>query len=463
MRLCLAIFAGLLAAPASAIAEQAPPPSPFVISAVPDASGTALTITGRHFGTRPFVTLDLVPLEITSSVDTLIVAVAPVDTMPAGKYLLTVSRGPAPSENASLQVTIGSAEPSRADTPGGFARPTAREPSSPGADSLPSSSVDNRPAARVGDRSIAVGDMDREWRRSDPSSYVQLMQQIYDYRRRTLDKMVTDELLAREAAASGVSIEDLLATEIPKRVIPMPDSAVVALYQSLGGSTRGASLDQMKPALRAWLERYSEPELAKLTYIEELKKVSTRVDILLNAPSVQVERAPQDVALGPTTAQVEVVAFGDFQSAEYAWLARAFSKVRDTFGDRIRFVFKNLPTAGPQSVAAAEAALCANAQGRFWPYHDTLVGSGVATAERIGEAAIAVGLRSDAFKGCVEHREYRETIRQALVEARRYGIQTSPSFLVNGRLAPPPPPFLAPYDYFKLLIEEGLVQLARSR
>jgi len=41
-------------------------------------------------------------------------------------------------------------------------------------------------------------------------------------------------------------------------------------------------------------------------------------------------------------------------------------------------------------------------------------------------------------------------------------VKASPSFLVNGRLAPEPPPFLPPFDFFKRIIEEELSRLARK-
>ncbi len=461
-----AVIAGLLATAASLSAQQAPAPQLFVTSAAPDASAETLTISGGNFGARPFVTLDLIPLEIRAAVDTLIVAVAPVQAIPAGEYLLTVSRGPAPAEHASIQVTLGGPEPSPGDATAGHqpvrtarATPDPR----PAADTLPSLPAGSTTAAKVGDRVISIEEVDREWRRTDPAGYLQLIRQLYELRQRTVSAIVSDELLAREAAARGVSVDALLADEVPKRVVPMPDSALISLYLSLGDNTRGATLDQMRPALRAWLARHSEPDLAKMNFIEELKKVSTRAEILLEAPRVQLARAAQDAALGPDKAPIEIAAFGDFQSAEYARFAQVFSRVRDTFGDRVRFVFKNLPALGPQSVAAAEAALCAKAQDRFWPYHDALVAPGIVNTARIMGAATAAGLNGDSFSGCVERREFRDVIRNALDEASRYGIQASPSFLVNGHLAPPPPPFLAPYDYFKLLIEEELARVARNR
>ena len=47
-------------------------------------------------------------------------------------------------------------------------------------------------------------------------------------------------------------------------------------------------------------------------------------------------------------------------------------------------------------------------------------------------------------------------------EASRYGIASGPAVLVNGRLAPPPPPFLPPFEYFTRLIEEELQRQARA-
>jgi protein-disulfide isomerase len=466
--------AGLLAAGLPARGQQAAPQL-FVTSAVPDAAGESLTISGGsfsvvggRFGTRPFVTLDLIPLDVRASTDSAILVAVPVGAMPAGKYLLTVSRGPAPTDNASLEVTLGTASSSQStvasspqhNPPSAGATPEAAKAL---ADSLPSSVASTGPAAQVGDHKISIDEVDREWRRSNPSSYLQALRQLYEARREVLNTMVSDELLAREAASRGISVEALLAEEIPKRVIAMPDSAVASLFLSMGDNVRGATLDQMRPALRAWLERHSEPELAKMSYIEELKKVSTRAEIVLDAPRVQVEHTAQDISIGPLTAPVELVAFGDFQSDDYARFAQVFPRIRDTFGDRIRLTFKNLPTLGPQSVAAAEAALCANAQGKFWAYHDALVAPGVVDAARLTESATTAGLNRTTFSGCVDRRQFREVIPKAFDEADRYGIRANPSFLVNGRLAPPPPPFLAPYDYFKLLIEEELGRIASNR
>src|SRR5438128_608697 len=108
-----ALAVALLRMPLSAAAQQPPAPQLIVSTAVPDPSGQTLTITGANFGARPLVTLDLLPVTIQFSIDSQIVAAVPVNMMPPGKYLLTVSRGSSPVESASLQITLGSVQPAQ--------------------------------------------------------------------------------------------------------------------------------------------------------------------------------------------------------------------------------------------------------------------------------------------------------------------------------------------------------------
>jgi len=432
-------------------------PALTVTSAVPDPSGQTLTITGSNFGSRPLVTLDLLPVAVQFAVDTQIVAAVPVKMMPAGKYLLTVSRGTLPTDSASIQVALGGN--------GGGSGPSAQSPREP-SDLPETTKTPNATdlAAQIGDRAITVQDIDREWRRTDPSGYLAFMRQLYDNRRRVADQMLADELIALEARARGLTPDALLAQEIPKRVVTTPESAVLALYQGLGDRARGATLEQLKPAIRAWLTTITEPEIAKMSYLEELMKVSTRSTVFLEAPRVKVERSAQDPVLGPADSPIEIVAFGDFDSAEYAQLAQAFPRVRDTFGDRVHFVFKNLPMIGPESLAIAQAAACAHAQGKFWAYHDAIIKrTGPIDSAQLKQIGRDVGVSSRAaFETCIDRDEYEPAMRQALIEADRYAIQSSPSFLVNGRLAPAPPPFLPPAEYFKRLVEEELLRQSKA-
>ena len=452
MNLVTLVVALVLSAGLTAVRGQDRPALTVSSAAADEASGT-LTIDGSGFGPRPFITLNLIPLTVRAALDTRVVASAPIGIMPPGLYLLTVSRGSGSGDTASLDVPLG----------GG---PTAPPPVDPGRGDVttPLSGSPDGVAAKVGDRSITIAEVDREWQRTDPGSYIGVARRIHEMRRRAADKLVADELLAREAAARGRSVDALLDEELPKRTVPLPDSAVLALYQQLGDDTRGASLDQMRPALRAWLARFTEPDLARMNYVEELMRVSTRADVLLPSPRIEVLSGPADPSLGPPTAAVQIVAFGDLRNGRYAAFAGAFGRLRETFGDRVRLVFRHLPGGDPESHAAAEAAACAHAQGKFWAFHDQVIAqSGPLGPTRTAELAAAAGLDRPAFEACRDSGRFRRAIHEALEEARRYDVSLSPSFLVNGRLAPVPPPFLPPFEFFTRLIEEELATLARAR
>ena len=279
----------LLMATAWAAHAQAAASALAIEAAAPDAIAGTLTISGTGFGPRPFVTLDLVPLNIKLALDQRIIAVVPVEMIPPGSYLLTVSRGSAPADTASQEVRIGDA-PAASTSPSasaGSASLSCAHRSGPSPLPAPCDGV-----ARVGDTTITMADVDREWQRTDPVGYLAASRQLYDARRRVLTDMVNNELLSREAASRGLTVDALLKEELPKRTVPLPDTSSHALYQSLGDRSRGATLDQLRPALREWLARKVEPELAKMTYIEELTKVSTRADTLLMPPRVRLTTPP---------------------------------------------------------------------------------------------------------------------------------------------------------------------------
>jgi len=480
MRQVATLFTVVMCLTARLLYAQAPI---TITSVTPDDATGTLTIAGSGFGARPFVTLDLVPLNIQLSLDQRIVVSVPLGMIPPGSYLLTVSRGAQAVETASTDVRIGgdaaAASGLTSAAAGGAAGSGARGPaSSAAAGQAPAPAATastnaagasaalpggSEPAARVGDRTITTADVDREWQRADPVGYLAASRQLYDARRRIVTDLVNNELLAREAASRNMTVDALLKEELPKRIVALPDNALTNLYQSLGTRTRGASLEQMRPALREWLAKKVEPDLAKMNYLEELTKVSTRADILIDPPMVVVERHADDPSLGTPTAPVELVMFGDFQNPTYARDALTMPRVRELFGARLRVVFKHFPADDPASIAAAEAAACANAQGKFWPFHDALLGqAGALDAARFKKVAADVGADRARFDTCVDTNAMRERIGQALEETRRYDIAASGAVLVNGRLAPEAPSFLPPFGYFKRLVEEELARQAKQ-
>jgi protein-disulfide isomerase len=442
-----------VAVASTAWAQDAPALARLVIERVEvQVPAGTLTVLGGPFGPRPLVTLDLVPLDIRDSSERTLTIGVPLVRMPPGSYLLTVSRGPAPEDTASMRVALHGAD---AERPPPIDAQIAPGPS-------PALPAGTETAAVVGDRVITIAEADREWQRADPSGYLAESRRVYDARQRAVQRLVHDELIAREAAARGTTVDTLLADEIPKRRIPLPDVAVAAVYRSLGDRARGVTLEALQPAIRAWLADVTEPELARLGLVEELMKISTKAEIRLAAPVAAVAIASTEPAFGPVSAPAQLVVFGDLHSLEYATLARAFPRIRETFGARLRLVFKHLPSSSVLSETAARAGACAHAQGRFWDFHDaTLTTPGLLDTARLKRIAGEAGLARATFDACLDGDAYADLAPRASAEASRYAVPSSPALLMNGVLAPPAPAFLPPFDYLQRLIEEGLARAVK--
>ncbi len=103
--------------------------------------------------------------------------------------------------------------------------------------------------------------------------------------------------------------------------------------------------------------------------------------------------------------------------------------------------------------AAAEAAQCAHAQGKFWEYHDKLFeNQGALQTENLKQYADDLDLDADDFGECLDSGRFRDDVTQDQREGSSYGVRGTPAFFVNGR-------FLSgnqPFDTFARIIDEEL-------
>ncbi|HAK55019.1 MAG TPA: hypothetical protein DCP38_05990 [Acidobacteria bacterium] len=129
----------------------------------------------------------------------------------------------------------------------------------------------------------------------------------------------------------------------------------------------------------------------------------------------------------------------------------------ETFGDQIRIIFKDFPlNTHPQAFKAAEGAQCARVQGRFWEYHDTLFANqGALAIADLKRYAGELSLDQAAFDNCLDSGETASLVQQDLAEAERYGISSTPTLFINGRMVAG----ALPYETFAELISDELARV----
>ncbi len=141
-----------------------------------------------------------------------------------------------------------------------------------------------------------------------------------------------------------------------------------------------------------------------------------------------------DPTIGSSKAPVTIVAFVDFQCPFCQAGYPLFHRVMDKYQPVARVVFKNFPleTIHPDALAAANAAACANAQGKFWPYYDQLFTVKALDQDSFIRYAQATKLNLTKFTACLSAATYQSSIDQDLQDGIVLGVRGTPTYFVNG-------------------------------
>ncbi|MET0286302.1 MAG: thioredoxin domain-containing protein, partial [Polyangiales bacterium] len=152
--------------------------------------------------------------------------------------------------------------------------------------------------------------------------------------------------------------------------------------------------------------------------------------------------------------KVTIVEFSDFQCPFCSRAADATHKVKEKYGDKVRFVFRQFPLSFHKDAhTAAEASLAANAQGKFWEYHDKLF----ANQQKLDRASLdgyakELGLNVEKFKKSLDSKEFGAAVDGELKMGEEVAVQGTPTMFLNGaRIADP-----TNFDAISAQIEEAL-------
>src|SRR5262249_8249480 len=135
-------------------------------------------------------------------------------------------------------------------------------------------------------------------------------------------------------------------------------------------------------------------------------------------------------------AKVTIIEFSEFQCPHCSRSAETLRSLMKEYPDAVRLQFRHL-TAAPghdKAALAAEAAVAAAAQGRFWPMHDRLFGN----QHRLERAdlesyAQEIGLDLTKFRAALDNGEGKRVLAADRTLAQGLGLQATPTFFINGR------------------------------
>jgi protein-disulfide isomerase len=297
--------------------------------------------------------------------------------------------------------------------------------------SSPEAAADSQPAAKIGDRTITLAEIDERVKESlfqeatengDPSK-------LYELRTSAIDQVIDESLLDAEAKARNLDREGLLLAEEAKAK-PVEDAEVKALYDKFKDRLGDTKLEAVAPQIKERLLEQRKAE-ARTVLVATLREKGN-VSILLEPPRLEV--AADGPSTGPANAPVTIVEFSDYQCPFCKRAEGSMKQVLAQYPEQVRLVYRHFPLDGHKDARpAAEAAACADEQGKFWDYHKLVFESSpTLDAKKLRQLAEQTKVDLKAFDACLADGRQKAKVQADLEAGQAVGVTGTPAFFVNG-------------------------------
>ncbi len=318
---------------------------------------------------------------------------------------------------------------------------------------LPRIAAASDPVAEVGGRPVSAAELET----AAAAELEELERRRHKILENNLGGLIEKRLLELEAERLGMGLEALLAAEVTSKVAPVTDADVDAWYEQ-----NKARVRRPKEAVVGEIRGFLSQQRSQTRRRELLDELRGRFDVTVHLEPLRLAVEVGDAPVkGPRTAPVTVVEFSDFQCPYCRRINPTLDRLRETYGDKVRVAFKQLPLSSihAQAQKAAEATLCAREQGKFWQMHDALF----ADQQKLGvdqlkARAAGLGLDSERFDRCLDAGEQRGAVLADAGAARALGLGSTPTILVNGR-AVELSGGTSPYDQIAAVIDDELTRI----
>jgi protein-disulfide isomerase len=223
----------------------------------------------------------------------------------------------------------------------------------------------------------------------------------------------------------SVALACLLVAAVPPRARAAADFTP-AQREALEGIIRDYLMHNPDVLIEAL--RGAEDKLSREADAKAEKVLSQRHSEIFDDPATPVGGNPRG--------DVTIVEFFDYRCPYCKQVLSPLQALLKEDG-KLRFVYKELPVLGPQSVTAAQAALAAQRQDKYEAFHTALMGvKGQITEDTIYKVAGSVGLDVDRLKQDMKAPDIGKALKANLALADALNIHGTPGFIIGSRIVP---------------------------
>ena len=283
----------------------------------------------------------------------------------------------------------------------------------------------NPVVATVGSRSITL----REVEQAAALSLYEADQQRSQLLHQALQRKIEETLLATEASRKGVSVSQLLAEASQSESVARLANLPAPIKRLSPGTTEDSPIHGASDDLQ------EQARIRQALLVSLRRKTDIRITLPPKEPPILTVSVDDDPSIGPVDAPVTIVEFSDFQCPYCQKSVGVLKELRRLYGEKIRMVYRDYPGPNhPYAPQAAEAAQCAEEQGKYWEYHDILFDRQTpGKGWDFPALAKELGLQPDTYATCLSTGRYREEVAKDLQDGFTLGITSTPTFFINGR------------------------------
>ncbi len=155
----------------------------------------------------------------------------------------------------------------------------------------------------------------------------------------------------------------------------------------------------------------------------------------------EISTAMGSPILGDSSAPITIIEFGDYQChACHAWFLNTAPAIKQDYIDTgmANLIFVDLAFLGRDSPRAAQASYCAEDQGMYWQYHNTLYSNqeekidSWASTERLRAFAFSIGMDMELFDECMNSDKHAKRVQYNVRQAEQSGANSTPTFFIIG-------------------------------
>jgi protein-disulfide isomerase len=289
---------------------------------------------------------------------------------------------------------------------------------------------------------------------------MKLREEEYEKRRSALDQLLEDKVMEEEAKRRGITVDDLVNTEIVTKARNITDQEVSTYYEAFkdDAAIRGKSLEEAEAIIRQSLVQ------KRMTSLKEEMLDGLYADaglrVALVPPRIEVEIPEGEPTKGPADAPITIVEFSDFECGYCKRVEKTVDQLFVDYPGQIRVIYRDFPIRNHmRAEPAAIAARCAGDQGKYWEYHSNLFQvSGNLLDDDLKSRAEQLGLDMVSFNQCFDNDVYKDAVRLSFAHGSAVGVKGTPTFFINGRRLAG----AKPIGDFKEIIDEELAMLEGS-